>query len=97
MRVVVHQDGSRVLLTDEDNGPGMPPELVTVAFERFTRGNSSRTRESGGAGLGLSLVQAICSAHGSTVSVTSEPGRTRFEVQLPTTDAFPPVSHVSGR
>jgi two-component system OmpR family sensor kinase len=61
----------------------MPPELAATAFERFTRGDSSRTRESGGAGLGLSLVDAITSAHGGRVSVESAPGRTRFEVRLP--------------
>jgi two-component system OmpR family sensor kinase len=83
VRVGVRQDGSDVLVSVEDDGPGMPPELVASAFERFTRGDSSRTRESGGAGLGLSLVQAITAAHGGTVTVTSRPGRTRFEVRLP--------------
>jgi two-component system OmpR family sensor kinase len=73
------------LVTVEDDGPGMSPDLVNSAFERFTRGDTSRTRESGGAGLGLSLVQAITAAHGGTVSVTSRPGHTRFEVRLPTT------------
>jgi two-component system, OmpR family, sensor kinase len=71
------------LVVVEDDGPGMTPELVASAFERFTRGDTSRTRESGGAGLGLSLVQAITAAHGGTVTVASRPGRTRFEVRLP--------------
>ena len=75
--------GGSVVLTVTDDGPGMPPELVGKAFERFSRGDSSRTRESGGAGLGLSLVDAITSAHGGRVSVTSKPGRTCFEVRLP--------------
>jgi two-component system OmpR family sensor kinase len=92
VRVGVRQDGSDVLVSVEDDGPGMPPELVASAFERFTRGDSSRTRESGGAGLGLSLVQAITAAHGGTVTVTSRPGRTRFEVRLPApAAAFAPV------
>ena len=52
-------------------------------FERFTRGDSARTRESGGAGLGLSLVAAIAQAHGGTVSVASAPGTHAFEVGLP--------------
>ena len=77
------------LLTVSDDGPGMSPELVDKAFERFTRGDSSRTRASGGAGLGLSLVEAIASAHGGSVSVTSEPGRTRFAVRLPRLTATP--------
>ena len=81
--VGVHEDDGRVLLSVTDNGPGLPPQLADSAFERFTRGDSARTRESGGAGLGLSLVQAIAQAHGGTVSVDSAPGRTRFEVRLP--------------
>jgi two-component system OmpR family sensor kinase len=76
-------DGDEVVLSVTDDGPGMPPDLVHTAFERFTRGDSSRTRESGGAGLGLSLVQAISAAHHGSVSVESQPGRTRFEVRLP--------------
>lgn len=75
-------DGEALLVV-EDDGPGMTPELVASAFERFTRGDTSRTRESGGAGLGLSLVQAITAAHGGTAAVSSQPGSTRFEVRLP--------------
>ena len=74
-----------VVLSVEDDGPGLPPQLDGTAFERFTRGDSARTRQSGGAGLGLSLVQAISHAHGGRVSVDSAPGRTRFEVRLPAT------------
>jgi two-component system OmpR family sensor kinase len=81
--VGARSDGDEVVLSVTDDGPGMPPDLVRTAFERFTRGDSSRTRESGGAGLGLSLVQAISSAHHGSVSVESQPGRTRFEVRLP--------------
>ncbi len=66
-----------------DDGPGLPSDLVTRAFERFTRGDSSRTRASGGAGLGLSLVQAIVNAHGGSVAVASTPGDTSFTVHLP--------------
>ena len=76
-------DGDEVVLSVTDDGPGMPDELAPRVFERFTRGDSSRTRESGGAGLGLSLVQAISAAHHGTVSVASRPGCTRFEVRLP--------------
>ena len=72
-----------VVLTVHDDGPGLSPELAAHAFERFSRGDSSRTRASGGAGLGLSLVEAITSAHGGTVSVDSRPGDTTFTVRLP--------------
>ncbi|TIC84934.1 HAMP domain-containing histidine kinase [Nocardioides sp. GY 10113] len=65
-----------------DDGPGFPPDLVGTAFERFTRGDAARHRE-GGAGLGLSLVKAIVSAHGGTVTLDSVPGETRIAVALP--------------
>ena len=81
--VGVREDGDEVVLSVLDDGPGLPPPLVSTAFERFTRGDSARTRASGGAGLGLSLVQAISHAHGGRVSVDSVPGRTHFEVRLP--------------
>ena len=91
--VTVSLDGTAAVLAVADDGPGMSPELVATAFERFTRGDSSRTRESGGAGLGLSLVEAITGAHGGTVGVTSEPGCTRFEVRLPVSVAAPEPLH----
>ncbi|HSV39361.1 MAG TPA: HAMP domain-containing sensor histidine kinase [Nocardioidaceae bacterium] len=73
-------DGS-ARLTVHDTGPGIPADVDV--FERFTRGDSSRTRGSGGAGLGLSLVAAIVAAHGGTVAVQSRPGATEFTVTLP--------------
>jgi two-component system OmpR family sensor kinase len=79
----VRVDGTEAVLTVEDDGPGLPPDLAGRAFERFARGDSARTRDSGGAGLGLSLVEAITSAHGGAVTVTSAPGSTQFEVRLP--------------
>jgi two-component system, OmpR family, sensor kinase len=91
--VGVRGEGREVVLWVQDDGPGLPPGLERTAFERFTRGDSARTRESGGAGLGLSLVQAITSAHGGRVSVSSEPGRTRFEVRLPALAEAPAVLH----
>lgn len=66
-----------------DNGPGIPDDLQGRVFERFTRGDSARTRESGGAGLGMSLVQAITAAHGGAASVDSKPGDTAFTLSLP--------------
>ena len=74
-------DGVRVAV--HDDGPGLPSELAEHAFERFTRGDSSRTRSSGGAGLGLSLVAAIAEAHRGGVTVESRPGSTTFAVDLP--------------
>ena len=68
-----------------DDGPGFPPELIEHAFERFSRGDQSRHREhrDGGAGLGLSLVQAIVTSHGGAVTLDSRPGSTTLKVCLP--------------
>ncbi|HEX7740210.1 MAG TPA: HAMP domain-containing sensor histidine kinase [Marmoricola sp.] len=74
---------ANVRITVSDDGPGIPEELLPHAFERFTRGDQSRTRASGGAGLGLSLVDAIVTAHGGTVTVDSRPGATEFTLTLP--------------
>jgi two-component system OmpR family sensor kinase len=74
-------DGTRVRVNDD--GPGVPAELQAHVFERFTRGDASRTRDSGGAGLGLSLARAIAEAHGGTLTVESAPGDTTFTLMLP--------------
>jgi two-component system OmpR family sensor kinase len=71
------------VLTVTDLGPGIPPEIRTHLFERFVRGDRSRSRKAGSTGLGLAIVQATVEAHGGTVSVDSEPGRTEFRVVLP--------------
>jgi two-component system OmpR family sensor kinase len=76
--------GRSAVVTVTDDGPGIPPELIGGVFERFARGDSARTRASGGAGLGLSLARAIVEAHRGRIAVTSRPGETRFSVTLPT-------------
>jgi two-component system, OmpR family, sensor kinase len=75
-------DGSAVL-TVADDGPGIPAELQSEVFERFARGDSSRSRVDGNTGLGLAIVAAVVGAHGGTVEVTSRPGHTAFTVRLP--------------
>ncbi|GGO89708.1 sensor histidine kinase [Nocardioides phosphati] len=75
------EDGA--VVTVHDDGPGVPAELQPTLFERFTRGDASRTRDSGGAGLGLSLAHAIAAAHGGTLSCASAPGDTTFTLTLP--------------
>lgn len=73
--------------TVHDDGPGFAPDLAPHAFERFTRGDAARTR--GGAGLGLSLVEAIVAAHGGAVGLSSRPGDTTITVRLPSAVASP--------
>ena len=71
------------VVTVTDNGPGIAPELLPEVFERFARGDSSRSRAAGSTGLGLAIVAAVVAAHHGTVSVVSNPGNTVFTVKLP--------------
>ncbi|MBD0838554.1 sensor histidine kinase [Streptomyces sp. TRM68416] len=79
----VRRRGGRMCVDVEDNGQGVPPELLPHVFERFARGDSSRSRASGSTGLGLAIVQAVAAAHGGEVTVDSVPGRTVFTLHLP--------------
>jgi signal transduction histidine kinase len=76
-----------VILTVDDDGPGIPAGDRERVFERFTRLDEGRTRDAGGVGLGLAMVQAIVERHGGSVSVDDAPlGGARFVVRLPATD-----------
>lgn len=67
-----------------DTGPGIPPDQQSLVFERFWRADKSRSRQTGGSGLGLSIVRKLAEAHGGTVSVTSPPGHgATFTIELP--------------
>ncbi|MFS0867003.1 sensor histidine kinase [Microbacterium sp. 179-B 1A2 NHS] len=76
-------DDSAAVLRVTDDGPGIDPAVAGGLFERFARADSSRARQTGGTGLGLSIAKAIVDAHGGTITVTSVPGSTTFEVRLP--------------
>ena len=75
--------GRRARVTVTDDGPGIDPEVRATLFERFARGDASRSRRAGSTGLGLAIVRAVVEAHHGVVSVESEPGRTEFAVELP--------------
>ncbi|MEV0947674.1 HAMP domain-containing sensor histidine kinase [Rhodococcus sp. NPDC049939] len=73
-----------VILEVADTGPGLSEEDAARVFERFYRADASRTRKSGGSGLGLSIVAALVAAHKGTVSVETAPGEgATFRVELP--------------
>lgn len=84
MRLTVRQHGDDVLLEVADDGPGMAPDVAEHVFERFFRADASRSRASGGSGLGLSIVAALVQAHGGRVELDTAPGRgARFRVLPP--------------
>lgn len=80
---VLERDG-RVLLTVDDDGPGVPAAERERVFERFVRLDEARARDAGGSGLGLAIVRAIAEAEGGSVRVEDSPlGGARFAVVLP--------------
>ncbi|MEU4150515.1 HAMP domain-containing sensor histidine kinase [Streptomyces sp. NPDC026659] len=85
----VRRQGAWMCVDVEDNGQGIPPELLPHVFERFARGDSARSRATGSTGLGLAIVRAVVLAHGGDVHVESVPGRTVFTVRLPLTPGQP--------
>lgn len=67
-----------------DHGEGVPEQFREKIFDRFWRADNSRNRETGGSGLGLSIVQSIVAAHGGTVQALETPGGgATFRVELP--------------
>jgi len=76
-------DDSKVKITIINSGDGIPEESLPKLFDRFYRVDSSRNRKTGGVGLGLAVVKAICDWHGAGISVESIPGKeTKFSVSL---------------
>jgi heavy metal sensor kinase len=82
--VQVHGVNGHAVLEVEDSGIGIPPEALPHVFERFYRVDKTRSMDAESAGLGLSIVKAICTAHGAQVEAASVPGvGSRFLVKLP--------------
>ncbi len=91
VHVRVVDDQTEAVIEVADEGPGMPTEDASRVFERFWRSDPSRTRASGGAGLGLSIVAAIADAHGGRAEVQSATGHgSIFRVHLPRAVPVPP-------
>ena len=81
VRVAVHPQDGQVVLTVEDDGPGVPTELRDKVFERFVRGSGDRGATS--SGLGLSIVRAVAESHGGKVALEDVQLGARFVVRLP--------------
>lgn len=74
LRISARRDGDAVVLAVADDGPGLSPEHAATVFDRFTRGDASRSRHAGGAGLGLAIARSIVESHGGTLELTTAPG-----------------------
>lgn len=82
LRVVCDERTVRIVVSDD--GEGIPAELLPTIFDRFTRADAARTRDAGGAGLGLAICHAYVVAQGGTIGVASQPGSgATFTIALP--------------
>ncbi|MCF3932403.1 ATP-binding protein [Acuticoccus sp. M5D2P5] len=86
--VYVRREAADAVITVEDDGPGIPPERLVEVFEPFTRLEQSRSADTGGAGLGLSIARTIVHAHGGTIRLDNREGRPglRVTIRLPALD-----------
>lgn len=78
------ESGDTVLVDVTDTGTGIPAEDLVHVFDRFWRGEKSRSRRTGGSGLGLAIVRKLAEAHGGTATASSVPGEgSVFSLRLP--------------
>jgi signal transduction histidine kinase len=79
-----HVNGGHLRFVVDDDGPGIPADQRAAVFDRFHRLDGARSRDAGGAGLGLAIVQAIASAHGGRVWADAAPtGGARLVLEIP--------------
>ena len=84
VELAAHADGvGGVVIEVSDSGSGVPPEALPRIFDRWARADRARTRERGGAGLGLAIVAAVARAHGGRCSVQPLARGTAFRLHLP--------------
>jgi heavy metal sensor kinase len=89
VQIHVGTEDRKAVLEVADNGIGISAEALPRVFDRFFRVDPARSRGEGGAGLGLSIVKSICTAHQGRVEAISRPGKgSRFRVELPRVDGI---------
>ena len=82
--IALSREGSHAVISVEDDGPGIPEDRIAEMLEPFTRGEASRNRATGGAGLGLTIARAVAEQHGgSLVLANRQQGGLRAELRLP--------------
>ncbi|MBX7481836.1 ATP-binding protein [Qipengyuania qiaonensis] len=83
-RVEILRENGHAILRVDDDGPGIPEDRIAEMLEPFTRGEASRNRETGGAGLGLTLARAVAEQHDGMLVLTNRPeGGLRAEIRIP--------------
>jgi signal transduction histidine kinase len=88
VRIETRAQADRAIVRVLDQGPGLPPENLVHVFDRFWRADVSRSKETGGSGLGLSIVKAIAEAHGGSVHLFNrEGGGLGVELSFPVVSA----------
>lgn len=84
VQVMAQKTGSDLLVTVQDSGEGIQPDDLPYVFEQFYRGEKSRSRSTGGAGLGLAIARGIVEAHSGSIGIESQPGKgTKVWFSLP--------------
>ena len=82
--MMCHSDEQHIYIKVVDNGIGIPDVDLKHIFERFYRVDKSRSKETGGIGVGLTIAKSIVEAHGGVITVLSKPGvGSEFMIQLP--------------
>ncbi len=90
IEVALHHERSNAVIEVIDHGPGIPGDHAHRIFERFHRSDPGRSRDQGGSGLGLSIVDAVVAAHGGSIRVEQTPGGgATFRIAIP---ALPPAA-----
>jgi heavy metal sensor kinase len=84
LRVTLEQDASGAVISVQDSGEGISPRDLPFVFDPFFRADMARSRDAGGAGLGLAITRSAIERHGGSITCASEPGRgTTFVIRLP--------------
>ena len=87
LEIHLTEDAEDILITFSDSSPGVDPDVIDKIFDRFFREELSRSREKGGAGLGLAICHEIVEAHSGKIKATpSEHGGLSIQISLPKGD-----------